>query len=509
MPTPRKSPRKRKVEKPLKRLNTNLQNKHNRLLPTPDRRMPPRPLQMHQPVKQNSFEKELAEFAALRKSDSRPSTSAATSLAPLTCDEILWIRDDSGNQKQVENSNLPTTSDHQQPILIDDEIEDGEIVESEVDGIVNLLQESLAVMNQSRLIKDDPKPEELFFEDRTSSKYGQVPKYNTFGLNDTPKEANTSAESDVICMDVSKTEDMNDSVIFVSEERLNNANVSPLAPPDCLKSPAVKNLFNLFPSSSTRSQAGAKKSPVKAKKKIRAGQKIRFMLWKEKKAKEFPAGKTAKKLNRMSADVELDDHQNPSTVSDSLPTSKVSAEQEKLKLWKLQKSAEMSVATTTDKKISDSGSAPEAEVKLPENGKSAVNPKMKEKRIILIDGSNVAMAFTDSCGTKKTDKDFSAEGKSSILVSTFFISNFSVGLKICINHFEEKGFQVKAIVPEYRVRRDKSSNHIMMTELKETGKLICTPSKSYDDRVILQAATQLDAAVVSNDHYRKLKCFFF
>lgn len=65
---------------------------------------------------------------------------------------------------------------------------------------------------------------------------------------------------------------------------------------------------------------------------------------------------------------------------------------------------------------------------------------------------------------------------------------------------------MKAIVPEYRVRRDKSSNHILMTELKDTGKLICTPSKSYDDRVILQAAAQLDAAIVSNDHYRKFNC---
>lgn len=419
MPTPRKSPRKRKIGKPLKRLNTNMQNRRNGLLPTTDNRMPPRPLQKHQPGNRKSFEKELAEFAALRKSDIRPSTSASTSLAPLTSDEILWIRDDSGNQKQFENSDLPTTSDHQQPILIDDEIEDGEIVESEVDGIVNLLQESFAVVNQSRLIKD-PKPEELFFEDRTSLTYGQVPKYNTFGVeSDALNEANTSAESDVICIDASQTEEMNDSVIFVSEERSKNVNVSPLAPPDCLKSPAVKSLFNLFPSPSTRPQARAKKSPVKAKKKTRAGQMIRFKLWKEKKAKEFPAGKTAKKLNRMSADIELDDHQNPSTVSDSLPASKVSVEQDKLMSWKLRKSSDMSAATTANMKGSDSGGTPEAEAKLPEREKSADNPKTKEKRKILIDGSNVAMAFTDSCGTKKTDKDFSAEGKCSILVSTF------------------------------------------------------------------------------------------
>lgn len=43
-----------------------------------------------------------------------------------------------------------------------------------------------------------------------------------------------------------------------------------------------------------------------------------------------------------------------------------------------------------------------------------------------------------------------------------------------------------------------------MRQLYETGKLVPTPSKSYDDRVILESAVRLDAAVVSNDHYREL-----
>lgn len=79
-----------------------------------------------------------------------------------------------------------------------------------------------------------------------------------------------------------------------------------------------------------------------------------------------------------------------------------------------------------------------------------------------------------------------------------------IGLKIAIEHFEKLGFQVKAVVPEFRVRRDKSSNPVLMNELKDNGKLSLTPSKSYDDRVILESALKLDAAVVSNDHYRKL-----
>lgn len=62
---------------------------------------------------------------------------------------------------------------------------------------------------------------------------------------------------------------------------------------------------------------------------------------------------------------------------------------------------------------------------------------------------------------------------------------------------------MKAIVPEYRVRRDKSSNHSLMNELKDHGKIITTPSKAYDDRLILEGALRLDAAVVSNDHFRK------
>lgn len=78
-----------------------------------------------------------------------------------------------------------------------------------------------------------------------------------------------------------------------------------------------------------------------------------------------------------------------------------------------------------------------------------------------------------------------------------------IGLKIGIEHFERMGFKVKAFVPEWRLRREKSSNQALMLELRDQGKLTLTPSKSYDDRVILDFAVKLDAAVVSNDHYRQ------
>ncbi|CRK96027.1 CLUMA_CG009466, isoform B [Clunio marinus] len=67
-----------------------------------------------------------------------------------------------------------------------------------------------------------------------------------------------------------------------------------------------------------------------------------------------------------------------------------------------------------------------------------------------------------------------------------------------------EGFQVKAIVPEFRVRFGKSSNYEIMKYLHEHGKLQCTASRAYDDRVLLEAAAKLDAAIVSNDYYRDL-----
>lgn len=67
------------------------------------------------------------------------------------------------------------------------------------------------------------------------------------------------------------------------------------------------------------------------------------------------------------------------------------------------------------------------------------------------------------------------------------------------------GFQVKAIIPEYRLNREKSSNHRVLHKMKEEGSLICTASKAYDDKILLESAARLNAAIVSNDFFRKLK----
>lgn len=90
---------------------------------------------------------------------------------------------------------------------------------------------------------------------------------------------------------------------------------------------------------------------------------------------------------------------------------------------------------------------------------------------------------------------------------------FSVlGLELCLKHFLAMGFDAKAVVPQFRMKRTQTDNHVKMLELEQRKLLIKTPAKdlagkfaaSYDDRFILNIAKEFDAAVVSNDHYRDL-----
>lgn len=74
------------------------------------------------------------------------------------------------------------------------------------------------------------------------------------------------------------------------------------------------------------------------------------------------------------------------------------------------------------------------------------------------------------------------------------------------------GFDAKAVVPQFRMKRTQTDDHVKMLNLEQRKLLIKTPSKdisgkfaaSYDDRFILNIAKEFDAAVVSNDHYRDL-----
>lgn len=77
------------------------------------------------------------------------------------------------------------------------------------------------------------------------------------------------------------------------------------------------------------------------------------------------------------------------------------------------------------------------------------------------------------------------------------------GLSIALRYFQDQGFQVKAVIPEYRLKEKKSSNAKLLHELEDEGLLIPTPSKAYDDRILLESASRLNAAVVSNDYFRK------
>lgn len=304
--------------KPLKRLNLSTIN----LIETPR--------QSSRIIQQNSrkdFQKDLAEFAALRHPNGEPSS---TLISNVSSQELLWVRDGS-------DRSLPPLPTAIQPssFQVYDEIEDGEIVESEVTEIVDLLQESFAAVKQSQQIIDisSPKPKgDLFYEERFPSTPGIVPKYKPFGAD---SSVNGTSDDEVICLDNSQETD--DSVIFVSEEVA--PKVPPLTTPDCLKSPSIDKLLNF--------SKARKVSPKR---------KMRMQLWKEKKAIEYAEinaakGKVAKTIQPKPPVLE--------SVKPLLP----------------------------------------------------VKPLEPEKRIVLIDGSNLAMSFTDNYGAKKTDKDFSAEGK--------------------------------------------------------------------------------------------------
>lgn len=110
------------------------------------------------------------------------------------------------------------------------------------------------------------------------------------------------------------------------------------------------------------------------------------------------------------------------------------------------------------------------------------------KRMVVIDGNNVA--YGHSVG-----KEFSVKG-----------------LDICIQHFKKMGHNVKAVVPQFRQKKDKSTDQKRLDELYKAGDVLLAPSKSipgqysssYDDRLILSVAEKFDGVVISNDNFRDL-----
>lgn len=115
-------------------------------------------------------------------------------------------------------------------------------------------------------------------------------------------------------------------------------------------------------------------------------------------------------------------------------------------------------------------------------------PDELEKRMVIIDGSNVAC-------THGSPNFFSVKG-----------------IELCLQYFETRGFEVKAVVPQMRLRMGKSSDPKTLEKLANEKKVVLTPSKnlpgnrssSYDDRFILEIAAHSEAAVISNDNYKDL-----
>lgn len=319
--------------KPLKRLNPKMRSVSSNKGP----RQSPRSVQQNKPKK--DFQNDLAEFIALRHTNGDPSNSAQISAVP--SQELLWVRDGTDTTLQP----LPTDP---QFISVDDEIEDGEIVESDITGIVDLLQESFAAVKKSQTIIDLSSPEKspMFYEERLPTSHGAVPKYKAYGAD--KSAVNDTSDCEVICLDSSQP-DADDSVIFVGE--IAPLKVPALATPDCLKSPCINNLLNLT-----------------KPRKVSPKRKMRLQLWKEKKAIEYA------EINAATG-----------------------------KTGKTGKSGKVAKIIPPKLEAFEPFKPPEPVVAAPANG--------REKRIVLIDGSNLAMSFTDNYGAKKTDKDFSAEGE--------------------------------------------------------------------------------------------------
>lgn len=112
----------------------------------------------------------------------------------------------------------------------------------------------------------------------------------------------------------------------------------------------------------------------------------------------------------------------------------------------------------------------------------------RSKRMVVIDGNNVAYAHT-------------------------FGQAFSVkGLEICIQYFKKMGHNVKAVVPQFRLKKDKSTDQKKLEELYKAGDVLLAPSKnlpgqrssSYDDRLIISVAEKFDGVIISNDNFRDL-----
>uniref|UniRef100_A0A182UA08 RNase_Zc3h12a domain-containing protein n=1 Tax=Anopheles melas TaxID=34690 RepID=A0A182UA08_9DIPT len=119
---------------------------------------------------------------------------------------------------------------------------------------------------------------------------------------------------------------------------------------------------------------------------------------------------------------------------------------------------------------------------------SALHVENKMKRMVIIDGNNVAYGHLNG-------KMFSVKG-----------------LELCINYFKKLGFEVTAVVPQFKLKRHQSTDQALLEQMHRNGDVTLAPCKSlpgqcsssYDDRLILSIAEQFDGVIISNDNFRDL-----
>jgi hypothetical protein len=253
----------------------------------------------------------------------------------------------------------PSTSPIKSPNSVisihdDSEIEEGEIVEQEVTQCVDLIEESFSALKDARKITDlsPMKSMPLFFEDkRTDDKWKELP----------PPLYNTVGENDdVIVLDSTLNLSQNsaatdDSIIFVSEEP------RPLQKPKALLTPSINELMKI---------SGVNITPLSSKeaKQLSPGQVKR----RERVAKYHKKRKREMEYAKKEVAQAMKGNSNNSVNNFNQPSTS--------------KAALASAAGSTEKK----------------------------KRIILIDGSNVAITHAKSKQGREYDEKsfraFSVEG---------------------------------------------------------------------------------------------------
>ena len=369
-----------------------------------------------------------------------------------TSDEVILIDDQMPSTSK--NGNGRQLNDNEVVNLIDSEPEDEDVNNDGIMKFVDrLIDESFVnvTRTQSNTNGHDENNDpgmDLFYEDKNSAfKFSEIPKYTTkeFSIIQTAKEKFNGAacsssvvgnETSIICLDSTSESVADESIICLSEDKSEKEllvvekQYLALPKPKFLESPAIASLYNLIPKNNFPVRGILADESMESPKKKRKGRR----------------GKTSSARKQRNWDKLQARHALSAGDGEQTPSQVAGTPQSNEK--------------PVDNLQSPMMIAPPA----PQIKEVTKETTRKVKRVIIIDGSNVAMGAR---------KEFDRDSHMDYCVE---------GLKKCIDHFENLGFEAKAVVPEYRMRREKSSNWPLINELKTQGKVVCTPSKSYDDR---------------------------